>query len=100
MRIGVQLPGRFEDSGEYLADARALDAAGADSIWLDDDGSDPWLLMGGIAAVTGRARLVAPVSPADLPASARLSTRIATLGRLSRGRGAGWSVLSAVMAQI
>jgi alkanesulfonate monooxygenase SsuD/methylene tetrahydromethanopterin reductase-like flavin-dependent oxidoreductase (luciferase family) len=88
LRIGVRLPGRFEDSGEYLADARALDAAGADSIWLYDEGSDPWLLMGGIAAVTGRTRLVAPVSAADLPARARLSTRIETLGRLSRGRAA------------
>ncbi len=86
MKIGVLLPSRFSDSGDYLADARALDAAGVDSLWLPDDGFDPWLVLAGIAAVTGRARLMAPVSPRETGAPDELSRRIATLDRLSRGR--------------
>jgi hypothetical protein len=62
LEIGVQLPGRFDDSGDYLADAWAMDAAGVDSIWLDDEGYDRWQLLAAIAAVTGRARLMAPLT--------------------------------------
>ena len=88
LKIGVRLPRRFDDAGEYLADARALDAAGVDSLWLDDTGLDPWLLLAGIAAVTGRARLVAPVTPIDGLAPDTLHTRFEALHRLSRGRAA------------
>ena len=59
--------GRFDDAGDYLADARALDSAGVDSLWLDDGGYDPWLLLASVAAVTGRARLVAPLAAAGGP---------------------------------
>jgi alkanesulfonate monooxygenase SsuD/methylene tetrahydromethanopterin reductase-like flavin-dependent oxidoreductase (luciferase family) len=86
LKIGVELSGQFEDAGEYLADARALDAAGVDSLWLDGRGDEPWMLLAGIAAVTGRVRLVAPISGADLAAPAELGMRTATLDRLSRGR--------------
>ena len=85
LKIGVRLPRRFADAGEYLADARALDSAGVDSLWLEDDGDDPWLLLAGIAAVTGGVRLVVPVPAADARAPA-LEDRVATLGHLSRGR--------------
>lgn len=88
LKIGVRLPRKFEDAGEYLADARALDAAGVDSLWLDDAAYDPWLLLGGIAAVTGRARLVAPISSLDGRPAGSLYTRVETLDRLSRGRAA------------
>jgi len=86
LKIGVELSDRFEDAGDYLADARALDAAGVDSLWLDGQGHEPWMLLAGIAAVTGRVRLVAPISAADLPAPAELGMRTVTLDRLSRGR--------------
>ena len=86
MKIGVLLPGRFTDSGDYLADARALDAAGVDSLWLADDAFDPWMVLAGVAAVTGRARLAAPVSALDAAAPDALARRMATLERLSRGR--------------
>jgi alkanesulfonate monooxygenase SsuD/methylene tetrahydromethanopterin reductase-like flavin-dependent oxidoreductase (luciferase family) len=86
LKIGVRLPRRFDDAGEYLADARALDAAGVDSLWLDDRGLDPWLLLAGIAAVTGRARLVAPVTPTDGLSTQSLHARLEALHRLSRGR--------------
>ena len=86
MNVGVRLPRQFEDSGDYLADARALESAGADSLWLDDEGHDPWLLLAGIATITGRIRLIAPISSAELRASEDLGAKIATLSRLSRGR--------------
>jgi len=86
LKIGVRLPRQFEDSGDYLADARAMESAGADSLWLDDDGYDPWLLLAGMATITGRIRLVAPVASAELRVSKDLEPRIATLSQLSRGR--------------
>jgi hypothetical protein len=86
VNVGVRLPRQFEDSGDYLADARALESAGADSVWLDEEGYDPWLLLAGMATITGRIRLVAPVSSAELRASQDLGAKIATLSRLSRGR--------------
>src|ERR1700694_4314710 len=66
MKVGVLLPSRFEDPGEFLADARAMEAAGADSIWLEDgDGYDPMLALAAIAAVTCKLRLglILPDSP-------------------------------------
>lgn len=84
LKIGVLLPSTFEDAGDFLADARALDAAGADSLWIDGDGHEPWLVLAAIASVTGRARLVAPVSAAR--AGAPLEGDARTLDRLSRGR--------------
>jgi hypothetical protein len=88
LKIGVRLPRQFEDSGDYLADARAMESAGADSLWLEDAGYDPWLLLAGIATITGRIRLVVPIASGDLGASQDLAARIATLSRLSRGRTA------------
>src|SRR5215470_15099289 len=84
LKVGVLLPSSFEDAGDFLADARALDAAGADSLWIDGDSHEPWLVLAAIASVTGRARLVAPVSAAR--ASAPLEGDVRTLDRLSRGR--------------
>src|ERR1700694_2981413 len=58
MKVGVLPPTRFEDPAEFLADARAMEAAGADSIWLEEgDGYDPMLVLAAIAAVTGNLRL-------------------------------------------
>lgn len=86
MKIGVRLPSRFTDAGDYLADVRALDAIGVNSLWLPDDGFDPWLMLAGIATVTGRTRLAVSVSARDDEASDGLARRMATLDRLSRGR--------------
>ena len=86
LKIGVRLPRQFEDSGDYLADARAIESAGADSLWLDDEGYDPWLLLAGMATVTSRIRLIVPVSSAERRAPQDLGVRVATLSRLSRGR--------------
>lgn len=82
MKIGVIFPSRFEDPGEFLADARAMEAADADSVWLEDDsdGLDPMLALAAIAAVTSQLRLgcvsARPLDP----------NRVATLQQLSRQR--------------
>jgi alkanesulfonate monooxygenase SsuD/methylene tetrahydromethanopterin reductase-like flavin-dependent oxidoreductase (luciferase family) len=86
LKIGVLLPCRFHDTGDYLADARALDSAGVDSLWLDDGGYEPWLVLAALATVTGQTRLVAPLTAADGAAATTLDMRMTTLAQLSRGR--------------
>jgi len=69
MKVGVVFPSRFEDPGEFLADARAMEAAGIDSIWLEewDDDLDPLLMLAAVAAVTSQLRLgLIPESPSPL----------------------------------
>lgn len=79
MKIGAELR-LGNDVGELFADARALEAAGAESLWvLARDDQEPWILAAALAATTWRARLVV-VGAVDRP-----ETR-ATLDRLSRGR--------------
>ncbi len=79
MKIGAELR-LGGDVGELFADARALEAAGADSLWvLAREDQDPWILAAALAATTWRARLIV-VDAVDRP-----ETR-ATLARLSRGR--------------
>ena len=88
MKIGVLLPSRFEDPGEFLADARAMEAAGAHSVWLEDDGGhDPMLALAAIAAVTGKLCL-GLILPNSSSASENVSWRgFETLQHLSRRRG-------------
>lgn len=79
MKIGAELR-LGGDIGELFADARALEAAGANSLWVvARDDQDPWIVAAALAAVTWRVRLVL-VGAAD-----RAPTRV-TLERLSRGR--------------
>ena len=86
MKVGVLLPSRFEDPGEFLADARAMEAAGADSIWMEDgDGYDPMLALAAIAAVTDRLRLGLIRGSTPLP-NVELDRRMETLQHLSRQR--------------
>jgi hypothetical protein len=84
LKVGVRLPAAFANAGEYLADVTAIDAAGADSIWLDartDAPTEPWILLGAIAAVTHRVRLGMSVGSATWRLVA-----MDTLRRLSGGR--------------
>ena len=86
MKVGVLLPSRFEDPGDFLADARAMEAAGADSIWLEEgDGYDPMLVLAAIAAVTGNLRLGLIRAANPLP-NVELERRTQTLQLLSRHR--------------
>lgn len=88
VRVGILLPRRPVDLGEWLADAAAFDAAGADALWIDVEavdpepgaGLDPLPLTAALAATTARATLIARI-PEGTAASA-----VSTLRRLSRGR--------------
>ena len=87
MKVGVLLPSRFDDPGEFLADARAMEAAGADSIWLEDgDGYDPMLALAACAAVTGRLRLGLIVLDSPSPSGGGSARGFETLQHLSRLR--------------
>ena len=79
--MAVRLPAMVGDVGEYLADATALEAAGADTIWLDDTAFDPWVMLGGIAAVTHRVGL-----GCMLRSIGAVGHSVAALHKLSRGR--------------
>jgi hypothetical protein len=87
VEVGVLLARRPEDLGEWLADARAFEAAGAAALWVDpapESGLDPLALLAALAALTAEALLVA-TPPAGLPAAALAGT-LATVARLSHGR--------------
>ena len=75
MKIAVLMPAGFADAGEFLADVRALEAAGAEMIGLEGEGPEHEAILGAMAAVTHRVRLRAPSD-----ASADI------LQKLSRGR--------------
>ena len=58
LRIGVRLA-LSGTLGELFADARALESAGADSLWIDAADAEPYVALAALAAVTWRIRLVA-----------------------------------------
>jgi hypothetical protein len=76
--VGVRLS-PAGDVGELFADAKAVEAAGADSLWIDAADGDPYVVLAALAAVTWRARLVARGASEDVPARE-------TCARLARGR--------------
>ena len=93
MKIGAELR-LGEDVGELFADARALEAAGADSLWvLARDDQDPWILAAAVAATTWRARLVV-VGAVDRPET-RTTLDILSRGRLVIGERTGDAVVLA-----
>ena len=76
--IGVRLT-PSGDAGELFADAKAVEAAGADSLWIDAADGDPYVALAALAAVTWRVRLFARGAPTDIAARE-------TCARLARGR--------------
>jgi hypothetical protein len=79
MKIGVELH-PAAGPAELVADARAFEAAGADSLWVRGSAPfDAWVVLGALAAVTWRVRLVA-FGAEDRPLVRE------TLDDLSRGR--------------
>ena len=88
VEVGVLLDQVPDNLGEWLADAAAFDAAGADALWVDC-GPNPQLdvpaLAAALAVVTHRARLVVAF-PDVSAAPAESALRVDTIVRLSRGR--------------
>jgi hypothetical protein len=76
-RIGVRFA-LTDDPGELFADARAVEAADADSLWADGADGDPYVLLAAFAAVTWRVRLIAAGAADDRGRE--------TCERLARGR--------------
>jgi Luciferase-like monooxygenase len=88
VKVGVLLERRPAELGEWLADAAAFEAAGADALWVDpapESNLEPLALLAALAAVTSRALLVA-TPPASGHPSEALGRTLATIGRLSHGR--------------
>jgi hypothetical protein len=86
--VGVLLPPPPEDIGEWLADAAAFDAAGADALWVDaarDAGLDPLAVTAALATLTFRSLLVTVLPGISGGPPAHVRT-LATVARLSRGR--------------
>jgi Luciferase-like monooxygenase len=79
LRVAVKLQPLTSDGAEFLADARALEAAGADALWVEESGSDPWVVLGALAAITHRVRIGFAGARASEP-------RADTVQALSRGR--------------
>jgi hypothetical protein len=80
MKIGVEMR-LGEDPRETFADARAIEAAGADSLWvIGHEGEDPLTFAAALAAVTWRIGIVVPASP-GFP-EARRTVESITRGRL------------------
>lgn len=77
--IGVRLT-PTADAGELFADAKAAEAAGADSLWIDAVDGDPYVVLAALAAVTWRVRLVARGAPTDT--AARETCALLARGRL------------------
>src|SRR5258706_14860896 len=83
LRVGARFPPATGRAGDYLADVIALEAAGADSVWLDATiaSTEAWILLGAMAAVTHRIRLGATVGAEDGWQGA-----VDTLARFTSGR--------------
>ena len=77
--VGVRLT-PTADAGELFADAKAVEAAGADSLWIDVADGDPYVVLAALAAVTWRVRLVARGAPTDT--AARETCALLARGRL------------------
>lgn len=98
LKVGVRLPAAAGTIGDYLAFVTALEAAGADSLWLDDVSVpsvagdtrvlpiEPWILYGAMAAVTHRIRLGAMVGSAALWPPALLASSVRALAKLTGDR--------------
>jgi hypothetical protein len=79
VKVGVRMPGTVEDAGDFLANVRALESAGAALITVDGEGEDRWVLLAAIAVATERVRVLAfEPSPPTLRAlgRGRLVTRM------------------------
>jgi hypothetical protein len=88
IKIGILLARQVADPGEWLADAGAFDAAGADALWIDLANApevDPIAVTAALAAVTGRSMLVV-VLPTAAEVSRASARALATIARLSHGR--------------
>ena len=60
------MPPSADDAGDYLANVRALEAAGAELLTFQGDDDEALVLLGAIAAVTDRIKLGVQTTPPAL----------------------------------
>ena len=48
------MPASFADAGEFVADVRALETAGATMVAFEGEGTEHWIVLGAAAALTER----------------------------------------------
>lgn len=88
VKVGVRLAHLPERTGDWIADASAFDAAGADALWLDPDPESKWdvvALAAALSVVTFRSLLVVAV-PDSGGSREGLARMLTTITRLSRDR--------------
>lgn len=91
LKVGVALA-LSGDPGEMLADAKAVEAAGADSLWVFGDmlGTGrigQYIVMSALAAVTWRVRLVVPPGASSASEGPdQLAHAHTTCARIAHGR--------------
>jgi hypothetical protein len=86
VKVGVVLARPPDELGEWLADAAAFEAAGADALCIDaaaEPELDPLALTAALAAVTFRSLLITTLPAAGSPA---MAGTLGTIRRLSHGR--------------
>lgn len=54
IKVAVRLPSQIGNPGEFVADVRALEAAGAEAVWLNPVSPEHWILLGAVGALTER----------------------------------------------
>lgn len=86
LKVGVRLPALTGSAGEYLADVSALEAAGADTIWLEMTDLGAWVVVGALAAATQRVRLGCIFARGALRDVMYPTAGFATAQKLSRDR--------------
>jgi len=57
LKVGVELSGEPESPGEWLADAQAVESAGAEALFLGEGGLSRASLLSALAAVTSRIQI-------------------------------------------
>lgn len=88
VKVGVLLAPVPDATGEWLADAAAFDAAGADALWVDSTQQPGWdvlALTAALSVVTFRSLLVV-AAPDSAQQREELARTLATIERLSGGR--------------
>lgn len=88
VKVGVLLAPVPDATGEWLADAAAFDAAGADALWVDSTQQSGWdvlALTAALSVVTFRSLLVV-AAPDAARQREELVRTLATIERLSGGR--------------
>lgn len=72
IKVGVRMPVAVPDAGDFLANVRALESAGAALITVDGEAEDRWVVLAAIAVATERVRvLAAEAAPQSLRALGR-----------------------------